>query len=136
MPWIPPTMQAVPNLSPGLSQKGSDPDFDDQCIPKTYAFDLTEADTLNLNIRMADGTVGSITIKGSTIAQIIMDRNARAAAAPESETKEGEIQVGDDGLHEIPVIPLRVIGAEEILEASKRARNRLNNVVDNSKSPY
>lgn len=122
----PPSMQVVPTQAGGLSgvagQGVNDDDFDIR--PKTYTLDLNEADVLNLTVKMIDGSNGQISIKGTTIAQIILDRNAKAAPVQDPESTATEIQVGDGDISDAPVIPLKMVNADEILEASQRAKSR------------
>jgi hypothetical protein len=122
----PPNMQIVPTQVGGLSgvigQGVNEDDFDLRA--KTYTLDLNEADVLNLTIRMADGSNGQISIKGTTIAQIILDRNAKAVPVQDPESTTTEIQVGDGDISDAPVIPLKLANADEILTASQRAKQR------------
>ena len=87
--------------------------------------DLSEADTINITIKMIDGSVGQVSIKATTIAQIIIDRNAKAAPVQDSESTVTEIQVGDGDISDTPVIPLKIVSADEILAASLRARTNI-----------
>ncbi len=85
---------------------------------------ITEVDEIVVNIRMVGGEMGTITIKGTTLAQIIMDRNIKAAKADasfESADDGSSIDVGDglggeDRRSEIS----NIVDADELLAASKK----------------
>ena len=104
------------------------PDDDLHVGRRVVQANITEADEILVNIRMIDGSMGSITIKATTIAQIIIDRNAKAAElAKEAESMpvSNAIDVGDGDLgggDPRPVIS-NVVDADELLEASRRRSN-------------
>ncbi len=124
----PASMQVIPTQTNGLfGVVARDDDFDTRA--KTFTIDLNTADTIDLNVRMADGVVGRISIKGSTIAQIIMDRNSKQIEKDRQETASTEIQVGEGDGYSKSVAESTTVGSEEILDASRRLNN-------NKQSPY
>lgn len=110
------------NVNPLLSDF---PEDDLHVGKRVVQANVTEADEILVNVQLADGSIGSITIKASTLAQIILDRNARTAQAaqqPASPTTQNAIEVGDGDLgggNQQPTFS-NLVDADELLSASKR----------------
>lgn len=85
-----------------------------------FNLDITEVDIIDVTITMADGSKGNLQIKGTTLAQIILDRNARALPAPEPPVATNEIQVGDGDLPEGARVASKIVPAEDLLAASQK----------------
>jgi hypothetical protein len=122
MPYIPP-MQPIPKLiggkvPPALIGEPTIEDDDFGNVDRQINLDIIEGDTINVKIRMVNGTVGQITIKGSTIAQVILDRNA---SAQQEEQEDGAVQVGDDDLGGSAPAS-RSVTAEALVNASLKRR--------------
>lgn len=84
---------------------------------------ITEADEIVVNIQMIDGSIGNLTIKATTLAQIIIDRNARAVPQEvEAPPEVTAIDVGDGDLGgSNPQAQLsNIVDADELLNASRK----------------
>lgn len=123
-----PISDAKPSVSNINSLLSDFPDDDLHVGRRVVQANITESDEILVNIRMIDGSIGSITIKATTIAQIIIDRNTKAAElAKEAESMpvSNAVDVGDGDLgggDPRPVIS-NVVDADELLEASRRRSN-------------
>lgn len=87
---------------------------------RLFKLDINEADLIDVTITMCDGSRGNLQIKGATLAQIILDRNARAAPAVEAPTVTNEIQVGDGDLPAGAQTISKIVPADDLLAASQK----------------
>jgi hypothetical protein len=88
---------------------------------RLFKLDINEADLIDVDITMCDGTRGNLQIKGTTLAQIILDRNARAAPAVEAPTVTNEIQVGDGDLPAGAQTVSKIVPADDLIAASRKS---------------
>lgn len=95
-----------------------------------FKLEVTEADELDIDITLADGSLGNLQIRCTTLAQIILDRNAKALVPDLPESSITEIQVGDGDMNTNVVVPLKRVNADDLITATQRHAQRT------SKSPY
>ncbi len=111
--------QPAPSLSPLLSEF---PDDDLGVGRRVIRADITESDEIVVRVRMHDGSVGEIGIKGTTLSQIILDRNAKAlginARAPDEvfSVDVGDGDIGGDKNQKVSAS----VDVDELLAASKK----------------
>ena len=105
------------------------PDEDLKVGKRIVQVNLTELDELRVVIKMAGGLLGEITVKASTLSQIIQDRN-KANSPVEIEEGATVINVGD-GFGE-PVVENKVAEPDELLRKTNW-RVELNKTLDQRK---
>lgn len=91
-----------------------------------FKLEVTEADELDIDITLADGSLGNLKIRCATLAQIILDRNAKALVPDLPESSTTEIQVGDGDINTNVAVPLKLVSADDLIGASQRHTQRSN----------
>jgi hypothetical protein len=110
-------------MAKGINPLLSDfPDDDLNVGRRIVHANVTEEDEIEIKVQMKDGTVGQITIKASTIAQIILDRNNRKVEVDEVgqtisvDVGDGDLGGGNPGERNA----VEYTDADELLAASKK----------------